>query len=69
MQTLMHILGVTTLGLIGVACVLGLIMLVLCEVRLIVRISGRISTAELPPPREFFPDAPSQEALHDYWRH
>ncbi len=65
----MHILGMTTLGLIGVAFVLGLIMLVLCEVRLIARISGRISTAELPPQREFFPDAPSQEELDGYWRH
>jgi Na+-transporting methylmalonyl-CoA/oxaloacetate decarboxylase gamma subunit len=69
MQTLMHILGMTMLGLIGVAFVLGFIMLLLCEVRLIVRLAGRISSAELPAPREFSPDAPSQRALDDYWRH
>jgi hypothetical protein len=68
MPTLWHILGMTMLGLIGVAGVLGLIMLVLCEVRLIVRLAGRISSAELPPPRGYFPDPPSQRELDDYWR-
>jgi hypothetical protein len=66
MPTLWHILGMTMLGLIGVAGVLGLIMLVLCEVRLIVRLAGRISSAE--PPRGYFPDPPSQRELDDYWR-
>ena len=68
MHILMHILGMTMLGLIGVAFVLGLIMLVLVEVRLIVRIAGRLSVAELPPPREFSPDPLSQRELDDYWR-
>jgi hypothetical protein len=69
MPTLWHILGMTMMGLIGVAGVLGLIMLVLLEVRLIVRIAGRISSAaELPLPREYFPDAPTQRELGDYWR-
>jgi hypothetical protein len=68
MPTLWHILGMTMLGLIGVASVLGLIMLVLLEVRLIVRLAGRISSAELPPPREFFPDPPSRRALDDFWQ-
>jgi Na+-transporting methylmalonyl-CoA/oxaloacetate decarboxylase gamma subunit len=67
MQTLMHILGMTMLGLIGVAFVLGFIMLLLCEVRLIVRLAGGISSAELLP-REFFPDPPSQPTLEDSWR-
>ncbi len=67
MPTLWHILGMTMLGLIGVASVLGLIMLVLCEIRLIVRLAGRISSSELPP-REFFPDPPSQRVLDDYWQ-
>lgn len=68
MPTLMHILGMTMLGLIGVAIVLGLIMMVLLEVRLIVRIAGRLSSVELLPPREYFPDPPSQRVLDDYWQ-
>ena len=67
MPTLWHILGMTMLGLIGVASVLGLVMLVLCEVRLIVRLAGRISSVAQAP-REFFPDPPSQRELDDYWR-
>jgi hypothetical protein len=55
------------LGLVGVALVLGLTMLVLCEVRLIVRLAVRLSRLE-PPPRDFFPDPPSQQALNEYWR-
>jgi hypothetical protein len=68
MPTLWHILGMTMLGLIGVASVLGLVMLVLLEVRLIVRIAGRISSAAEVLPREYFPDAPTQRELGDYWR-
>jgi hypothetical protein len=67
MQTLMHILGMTMMGLIGVASVLGLIMLVLCQVRLIVRITRQITPAEREP-REFFPDTPSRRVFDDYWQ-
>jgi Na+-transporting methylmalonyl-CoA/oxaloacetate decarboxylase gamma subunit len=66
-QTLTHIFGITLMGLIGVASVLGLIILVLCQVRLIVRLTGRIVPAERRP-REFFPDAPSQRVFEDYWQ-
>jgi hypothetical protein len=67
MQTLMHIFGMTMLGLIGVASVLGLIILVLYQVRLIVRVTGHIARSERQP-REFFPDTPPQRVFEDYWQ-
>lgn len=67
METLVHIFGVTVLGLIGVASVLGLVILVMCQMRLIVRITGRISEPRHQP-REFFPDTPPQRVFEDYWQ-
>jgi hypothetical protein len=67
MQTLIHIFSMTLLSLIGVASALGLMILVLCQVRLIVRLTGRIVSAERPP-QQFFPDAPSQRVFESYWQ-
>jgi hypothetical protein len=66
-QTFTHIVGMTMLGIIGVAAVLGLIMLVLYQVRLIVRLTGNITRSERQP-REFFPDTTSKRVFEDFWQ-
>jgi hypothetical protein len=43
MQSLVHGMGMAILGLIGTAFILALVLLVLYEVRLIVRMTGQVS--------------------------
>jgi hypothetical protein len=67
MQNLMHLFGMVLLGLIGMALVLGLATLVLCQVRLIVRITRQLS----PPGRQtcaYFQNTASRRAFEDHWQ-
>jgi Na+-transporting methylmalonyl-CoA/oxaloacetate decarboxylase gamma subunit len=67
MQNLMHLFGMIMLGLIGMAFVLGLTTLVLCQVRLIVRITRQLS----PPERQtcaYFHNTTAQRSFEDHWQ-
>ncbi len=61
--------GIAMLALIGTAVVLGLVMLVMYEVRWIVRNSHAITGRE-PTPRQHFPDVPPSlpHLLDEYWQ-
>jgi hypothetical protein len=59
-------MGITMLVLIGFVFILALVMLVLWQVRWIVRSSRQIISED--EPREFFADVPPQYTLDDYRR-
>ncbi len=62
MHALTATLGLALLALIGLATVLALVILVLYEVRMITRLSGRIAASEEPAPRFFEDVAPHRES-------
>ncbi len=63
------VFGIAMLALIGMAVVLGLVILVMYELRWLVRNSHAIRNRE-PTPRQHFPDVPpsSRHLLDDYWQ-
>jgi hypothetical protein len=66
MHTLTGWMGMAMFVLIGFACILALVMIVMWQVRWIVRSSRQIVSQT--EPREYFTDVPPKHALDDYWR-
>jgi len=60
MHALTATLGIALLALIGVAMVLALVILVLYEVRVIVRLSEQVAAPDEPARARFFEDVPSR---------
>ncbi len=67
MHALSLVYGIAMLVLTGTAVVLGLVSLVLFQVRWIVRNSRKITSPE-PMPRQHFADVPPQRALDNHWQ-
>ena len=62
------VFGIAMLVLTGTAVVLGLVILVLYELRWIVRNSHEIGGEEEPIERRHFPDVPPHRSLDNYWQ-
>ncbi len=67
MKTVVDILGVAILVLCGLAIVVGLVALLLWEIRIIVCHSREI-TSHTERSDLFFPDVPTQRGVNDYWQ-
>ncbi len=68
MHVVSVVFGIAMLVLTGTAVVLGLVILVMYELRWIVRNSHEIGGQEEPIPRQHFPDVPPQRTFDNYWQ-